>query len=453
MSTHDDPIQPLDWRQKQQQMERLGASVLQRAKAKGATQAQLSVGHTLGVSVEVRNQHIETLEFNCDRGLSLTVYKGKRKGRASTTDLSRQGVEKTIDAALAIATYSAEDPFAGLAEKNHLATEFPDLELHHPWQTSVGALIKLAKATEKVALDTDKRIINTEGSTVSSYEGLSLLANSHGFCGFNKGSRHSLSCVVIAADNNGMQRDYYYSANRSAKKLLSAETIGQQAARRTLERLNAKPAQQGRFPVLFSAEMARSLFSQLLSAISGGQIYRKTSFLVDALGQQLFPKWFNLTERPRLKGGHGSKNYDAEGVATLDKLIIDNGRLNQYLLSSYAARKLAMKTTGNAGGISNVSVSYDKNTSQAQLISRIKRGLLVTELMGRGVDLITGDYSCGAAGFWIENGEIVHPVNEITIAGHLTQMFRGIQAISGDVDTRSALETGSVFIDEMTVAI
>lgn len=453
MSTHDEVIQPLDWKKKQLEMEKLAGFILQSAKTKGASEVQLSLGNTQGVSVEVRNQQIETLEFNCDRGLSLTLYKGKRKGQASTTDLSKQGIEQTINAALSIASYTAEDPFAGLAEKQHLATEFPDLELYHPWQTSVGALIQLAKTSEKIALETDNRISNTEGGSASTYEGLSLLANSNGFCGFKKGTQHSLSCVVIAEDEKGMQRDYYYSSNRSAKKLLSAETIGKEAATRTLKRLNAKQAQQGRYPVLFSPEMARTVFSHLLSAISGGQIYRNTSFLVDALGQQLFPKWFNLKEIPLLKGGHASKSFDGEGVTTQEKYIVEEGRLNHFLLSSYSARKLAMQTSGNAGGTTNVSVSYDNDSNQADIISGIKQGLLVTELMGQGVNLVTGDYSRGAAGFWIENGEIIHPVSGITIAGNLLEMFSGIQTIGNDLDLRSALETGSMLINEMTIAI
>lgn len=453
MSTHSDVIQPLDWKKKKKEMENLAESILCQAKTKGASEAQLSLGNTQGVSVEVRNQQIETLEFNCDRGLSLTLYKGKRKGQASTTDLSKEGIEQTINAALSIATYTAEDPFSGLAEKQNLATEFPELGLYHPWQTSVEALIQQAKTAEKVALDTDKRITNTEGGSASTYEGLSLLANSNGFCGFNKGTQHSLSCVVIAEDEKGMQRDYYYSSNRSPEKLLSAEAIGSEAAHRTLKRLNSKPAKQGKFPILFSAEMARSIFSHFLSAISGGQIYRKTSFLVDALGQQLFPQWFYLREHPLLEGGHASKSFDAEGVATQDKYIVEKGKLNHFLLSSYSARKLSMETTGNAGGATNVKVNYENDTSQADIISTIKQGLYVTEMMGQGVNLVTGDYSRGAGGFWIENGEIVHPVSEITIAGNLSEMFAGMQTIANDLDTRSALETGSMLINEMTVAI
>ncbi len=452
MPQNKEIIQPLDWLKKQKEMEVLADFILEKAKSKGATEVKLSLGNTQGVSVEVRHQQIETLEFNCDKGLSLTVYKGKRKGQASSTDLTTQGIEQTIDAALSIAKYTAEDPFSGLAEKDLLATEFPDLDLYHPWLTSIEALIELAKNTEKVALDTDKQITNTEGSSVSTYEGLSLLANSAGFCGFKKGTQHSLSCVVIAEDEDGMQRDYYYSSERLPQKLYTPEVIGREAALRTLNRLHAKDAIQGKFPVLFSPDMAQSILSHFLSAVSGGQIYRKTSFLLDALGEQLFPEWFNLTEYPHLLQGHASKVFDGEGVKTTEKNIVENGVLKHYLLSSYSARRLAMKTTGNAGGVTNLKLTHH-NRNQAEIISDIKQGLLITELMGQGVNLLTGDYSRGAGGFWIENGEIVHPVKEITIAGNLKDMFLGLQTAGNDLDKRSALETGSLLIDEMTVAI
>jgi len=444
-------ITAFDCNEKKHELENLATKILNNISNKGAFTAQISMGLTQGVSLEVRKQQIETLEFNCDKGLTITVFEGLKKGHASTTDFSEEGLERTIEAALSIAHYAAEDPCAGLADKELLATEFKELELYHPWETSIDEMISLALKTEKATLEFDDRISNTDGCSISTYEGLSLLSNSQGFMGFKKGTRHSLSTVAIASDDSGMQRDYYYSSNRDAKLLEAGEAIGVKAASRTVAKLNAGTPESGKWPVIFSPEMARSLFGHFLSAIQGGQIYRKSSFLVDAIGRDIFPSWLSLKEEPHIINGHASKTFDAEGVATHPKYFVENGVLSQYLLSSYSARRLSMKTTGNAGGISNVRISHQE-MDQKELIQSVSKGLLVTELMGQGVNMVTGDYSRGASGFWIENGKIQYPVRGVTIAGNLSNIFAGITQIGNDIDTRSALYTGSVLVDEMTVA-
>jgi PmbA protein len=452
MSLNTEQLKAMDWQHHQQQMLNLSDRILEMVKQKGATSAKLSIGNSQGVSVEVRQQQVESLEFNRDKGLSLTVYKGQQKGTASTTDFSDQGLQQAISAALSIAEFTQPDPFSGLPEEAQFATDFKDLELYYPWQTSVTDLVDLATSIESAGINTDKRICNSEGGSVNTHESVKLIATSNGFRGFKKATNHSANCVLIAEDNDGLQRDYYYSSSRNPENLLSASEIGVTAAERTVAKLGAKQAKQGKFPVVFSPEIARGIMGHFLSGISGSQLYRKSSFLMDSLDEHIFPDWFWLNEQPHLLSGLASSTFDAEGVATMQKYILHQGCVKSYLLSCYSARKLNLNSTANSGGAFNLNCSY-QDISQQQLLSGIKDGLLVTELMGQGVNLVTGDYSRGAGGFWIKDGKISHPVKEITIAGNLKQMFKGIQGISNDLDDRSSLLIGSMLIDEMTVAI
>ncbi len=452
MTQNTEQLAAMDWTTHQREMENLADKLLTMAQQKGATSSRVSISNSQGVSVDVRQQQVDSLEFNRDKGLSLTIYKGQQKGNASTTDFSEKGLQQTVNAAMSIAEFTQADPFAGLPDTELFATEFTDLQLYYPWHTSVSELIQQAKAVELAGTSTDKRICNSEGGSVSTHEAVSFLATSNGFRGFKKGTNHTLSCVLIAEDEEGLQRDYYYTTHRDSDKLMAVDQVGIMAANRTLSRLGAKQAKQGKFPVVFSAEIARGIVGHYLSAITGSQLYRKSSFLVDSLGKQIFPDWFCLKEQPHLISALASSNYDADGVATSDKLILENGRVNCYLLSCYSARKLNMQTTANAGGTFNLHCSH-QDLTQADMIADIKDGLLVTEVMGQGINLVTGDYSRGAGGFWIKNGKISHPVKEITIAGNLAEMFSGIQAMANDLDYRSSVVVGSMLIDEMTVAI
>ena len=452
MPENTEQLEAMDWQNHQQQMMHLSDRILEMVQQQGATSAKLSISHSQGVAVEVRQQQVDSLEFNRDKGLSLTVYKGQQKGTASTTDFSDQGLKQAISAALSIAEFTQPDVYSGLPEPELYANNFKELELYYPWKTSVSDLVKLATAIESAGVNTDSKISNSEGGSVNTHESVSLIATSNGFCGFKKGTSHSASCVLIAEDSDGLQRDYYYSSSRNPQNLLSANTIGSEAATRTVAKLGAKPAKQGKFPVIFSAEMARGIMGHFLSGISGSQLYRKSSFLLDSLGEKIFPDWFWLQEQPHLLSGLASTNFDAEGVATKQKYLLQDGVVGSYLLSCYSARKLEMNSTANAGGAFNLNCSY-QDISQADLISGIKDGLLVTELMGQGVNLVTGDYSRGAGGFWIKDGKITHPVKEITIAGNLKQMFASIEAVANDLDRRSSLVIGSMLIKEMTIAI
>ncbi len=444
-------IEPMEVEQAQQKMTIVAEKLLQMAKSQGATAASVSVGNSQGLSIEVRHAQVETLEFNRDSGITVTVYLDQKKGSASTSDPSDLSLQRIVDAALSIAKYTGEDPFAGLAEAELYPESYPDLDLDHPWETSIEQLIDMAKETESYGQQVDERIVNSDGASLSSHENLSLRANSNGLLAFAKGSRHSKSCVLIAQDEQGMERDYYYTTARRAKDLLSCQEVGVMAGQRTVARLGAGKATQGYFPVIFSAEVAKGLIGHYLSATSGGSLYRKTTFLVDSLGKQVFPDWFELHEQPHLKRGLSSAVFDSDGVATRDKYLVQKGQVNSYLLSCYSARKLKMETTGNAGGAFNLKVSHGLK-SQQQLISDINEGLLVTEVMGQGINLVNGDYSRGAGGFWIKNGKISHPVKEITIAGNLADMFKNIVEVGNDLDYRSGVVTGSILIDGMTVA-
>ncbi len=429
----------------------LAAGVLERCRACGASQAEVSINEGSGLSVNVRLGEVETVERTGDRGVAVTVYFGQRKGTASTADLQPSSLEATVDQACAIARFTEEDTAAGLADAELMAHEFPDLDLWHPWDIDADTAIALAVQAEAAGRAADPRISNSDGAGVSSGQSLAVYANSHGFVGAERSTQHSISCSLIAGKNDGMQRDYWYTAALDADELESAAQVGRHAAERTLARLQPCALATGDYPILFAPEMARSLIGHLLGAVSGGALYRRASFLLDSVGTRLFPDWLSIIERPQLRRGLRSAAFDAEGVATRDQDLVRDGILTRYVLGSYSARKLGLATTGNAGGIHNLFVSANAEGGAAMLRA-MGRGLLVTELMGQGVNTITGDYSRGAAGFWVENGEVAHPVDEVTIAGNLRAMFQAIEAVSDDVDRRSHIQTGSILVGKMTVA-
>ncbi len=429
----------------------LAETVLTSAAAKGATAAEVGFNKGTGLSVQVRMDEVEKLQYHRDQGASLTVYFGHKKGFASTGDLSQQALEDTLDAACRIARFTAEDEFNGLADAELMATDIPELDLYHPWALSADEAIELALTSEATARGHDARIVNSDGAGVDSYAGLGLYANSHGFSGTSTSTSHSLSCSVVAQDGESMQRDYWYDSSCQPGALASAESIGLQAAQRTVRRLNGRGLSTREVPVIYVPELARGLVGSLVSALSGGSQYRKATFLLDAQGQQVFPDFVQLHERPHLPQQAGSRAYDSEGVATRDREIVLDGKIQDYFLSSYSARKLGRQTTGSAGGSGNLLLDHT-GVSYTDMLKQMGTGLLVTELIGHGGNPITGDYSRGAAGFWVENGEIQYPVEEITIAGNLKTMFRGIQAIGTDIDTRGRVQCGSILLDKMTVA-
>jgi len=433
------------------QLEQAAEIALQQATKQGASAAEVGVSHSSGLSVTVRQGDVETLEHNNDKGLGVTVYFGQTKASASTSDLRPEAISDTVKAACGIAQHTQADEFAGLADASLMATSFPDLSLYHSWDVSAEQAIEIAMECEQAGFDVDSKINNSEGATVSSHQGGRIYANSHGFVGSSTSTRHSLSCTLIADDERGMQRDYWYDIARDAADLDSALAIGQRAARNTLRRLNARTIKTGTYPVIFAAEIAPSLFSQLISAIRGGALYRKSTFLLDHLGKQIFPEFIHIHEQPYLLKALGSAAYDGEGVATQTRNIVQEGVLQGYVLDSYSARKLNMTTTANSGGVHNLTIDSG-DLDFAALLKEMGTGIVVTETMGMGVNIVTGDYSQGAAGFWVENGEIQYPIDEFTIASNLKDMFMGIQAIGNDVEKRGNTRTGSVWINEMTVA-
>lgn len=437
-------------------LKNLSTEVLRLAKNNGATAAEAEVNLGFGQNVSVRMGETETIEYNRDKGVSVTVYFGQQRGNASTSDLSPQALQDTVAAACNIARYTAQDEFCGLADPALMAKDIPDLDLHHPWLLSVEQAIDLAKDCEAAARTVDRRITNSEGASVSTYEGLFAYANSHGFAQGYPSSRHSISCSVIAEEDEAMQRDYWYSSARSADDLDAPQFIGRLAGQRAVRRLGCKRIKTVQVPVLFEAPLASGLISHLVSAISGGNLYRKSTFLLDTLGKQVMSPIVNITEDPHLKRGLASAPFDNEGVATKPRTLVQEGVLQGYMLSSYSARKLGMSSTGNAGGNHNLIVSPAgadaTNLSFEGLLKTMGTGLLVTELLGHGLNMVTGDYSRGAAGFWVENGVILHAVEEITIAGNLQEMFKHIVAIGNDVLVQGSKQTGSILIESMTVA-
>ncbi|MEO8778743.1 MAG: metalloprotease PmbA [Rhodanobacter sp.] len=433
----------------------LAEDVIHRARAAGASQAEVAASIATGLSVNVRLGEVETVEHTRDRGFGLTVYFGQRKGSASTADLNPDSIQATLDQACAIARYTEADPAAGLADATRMATAFPDLDLWHPWDIDTAQAIELGMQIEDAGR-AHAGISNSDGAGVQAGQGLSVYANSHGFVGRERGTRHSLSLALIAGDDNGMQRDYWYDSVRAASDFMDAKALGDTAAERTLARLGARSLSTRQCPVLFAPELARGLMGHLLGAVSGGSLYRRASFLLDHVGQPVMPAWLGIHERPHVSRGQGSANFDAEGVATRDSALVENGVLARYVLGSYSARKLGLASTGNAGGVHNLIVesgaSDGERSDFAGMLRRLGTGLLLTEAMGQGVSIITGDYSRGAAGFWVEDGQIAYPVEGITIAANLREMFAGIVAVGTDVDPRSHVLTGSILVGRMTVA-
>jgi PmbA protein len=437
------------------ELESLAHAALERARRAGASACDCDVSEGYGLSVTVRKGGPDTIEHNRDRSIGVTVYLGDRpkvrRGHASTSDFARAALEQTVDAAAAIARHTAEDDCAGLPDAELLAREQPDLDLFHPWEISTEEAVELARRCEAAAFAVSKKIRNSEGATVSAQQTQFVFANSLGFVGGFSGSRHWLSCAVIAEDKGLMQRDDWYSASRLPGKLADARALGRYAGQRAAARLGARKMATRQAPVLFEAPVAVGLIGHFVSAVTGGNLYRKTSFLVDTLGKQVFSPLVAIDERPHEPQGMASSPFDEEGVATIERPIVRAGLVEGYFLGSYAARKLGMKSTGSAGGHHNLVVRSEGPDFEGML-KTMGRGLLVTELLGQGVNPVTGDYSRGAAGYWVEGGEIAFPVEEITIAGNLNQMFKQIAAIGSDVVVRSGRSTGSILVESMTIA-
>lgn len=425
--------------------------VLDRAREGGAEQAEVSVSSSLAREAGVRLGEVEVLEEARDRGVRVTVYCRQCNGSASTGDLRPEVIDECVDRALAIARHTQIDKASGLADARLMATEFPDLDLWHPVDVPMADLIARAIELEDAGRSADSRIQNSEGASVSSEAAVGVYANSHGFLGTSRGTRYTQSCVLIAGDEAGLQRDYDWDSSRWFDRLASPEVTGAEAARRTVRRLGARRVPTGKVPVMFAPEVARGLISHLVGAVSGGNLYRRASFLLDAVGQQVLPGWASLIETPRLPGGAASSCYDGDGVATRESALVADGQLLRYVLSNYSARRLGLETTANAGGVRNMALTGASHGPQ-EMLKLMGTGLLVTEVMGQGVNLVNGDYSRGAAGFWVEDGEIAWPVEEITIAGQLRDMLGNLRAAGTDIDTRRNIHVGSLLVDQMTVA-
>ncbi len=433
-----------------EKLENLVQSCLDEAKKQGAHSAEASVNIGHGFAVTARLGEVETLEHNNDRGLGVTIYVDNKKGSASTTSFKPAAIKDAVTAACNIAKFTQKDESAGLADADRMATELIDLDLDHPWQLTTEQALEIAVDCENAARQHEK-ISNSDGTTVNTSRGTSVYGNTHGFLGAYSSTRHSLSCVMIAEQNNSMQRDYWFTTSRNPTNLESPVDVGNKAAERTKNRLGAKKLTTQTTPVIFEANVSKSLLSHLVSAISGGALYRKASFLLDHLDKKVFSDFITITEDPFIKQGLGSSSFDAEGVATKARTLVENGVLKGYILSSYSARKLGMQSTGNAGGVHNLAIQPG-NKNLDELLRDMQKGLLVTELIGHGVSNVTGDYSRGAVGYWVENGEIQYPVEEITIAGNLKDMYQNIATVGNDVDVRSNIIAPSILIDGMTVA-
>lgn len=443
--------QKKDIRQHAEELKNTLVYVLDEAKKLGATSAEAGISIESGLSTTVRLGSVETIEFNHDKGLGLTVYMGHKKGSISSTDFRKEALQTVIQAACNIAKYSEEDPFAGIADKENLAKEIPDLDLYHPFDITPEQAIQYARECEDAARSFDARISNSEGASLSSHQKFRVYGNSHGFLGAYPTTSHSMSCAVIANAAGLMQRDYDYTVSRDPKHLDSWVKVGKKAAERTLSRLSARKIKTTAAPVLIASEIAPGLIGNFIAAISGGALYRQSSFLLDSLGKRIFPDFVQMEEMPHLLGALGSAPFDSEGVATKQHDIVRDGILKSYVLASYSARKLGLKTTGNAGGLHNLKISHS-GLNRDELIKKMGRGFIVTEMMGHGVNLVTGDYSRGAAGFWVENGEIQYPIEEMTIAGNLKDMFLNLVAIGNDTEKRSNIQTGSLLIEKMMIA-
>ncbi len=432
-------------------LQQIAADVLKHAREKGASACEIEVSHGYGQTVTVRKGEVDTIEYNRDKGLSVTAYIGKKKGHAGSSDLSPKAVADTVEAALSIARFTAEDDCAGLADPELLCREVHDLDLFHPWDLPAERAIEMARECEAAAFRLDKRVVNSDGAGVSCQQNQFVLANSLGFMGGFPGSRHYISCAVIAGEGKNMWRDDWFVSKRSPDELPSVEAVGDYAGRRALSRLRSRKIDTTTVPVLFEAPVANGLLSHFIGAVSGSSLYRKASFLLDSLGKQVFSPIVDIVERPHLPRGMASSYFDDDGVATHDRDVVRAGALQGYFLSTYSARKLGLKSTGNAGGNHNLILKPGEHDLPG-LIRQMGRGLFVTELMGHGINLVNGDYSRGAAGFWVEGGEILYPVEEITIAGNLRDMFKGVVAIGNDTLVRGGRECGSVLIDQMTIA-
>jgi PmbA protein len=435
----------------QRALEDIVALVLDEARKCGADQAEAAASHDIGLSVTARLGDVENLEYTNDRGLGVTIYAGSRKGSASTSDFSAESLREAVAKACSFARYTAPDKYAGLADSELMASDPPQLDLEFPWDLDAETAIELAVECEDAARTFDRRITNSEGATVATNSGVRAYGNSHGFMGSYRKTSHSMSCVVVGETDGDMERDHWYSAARDPRDLDSPKSIGITAARRTVERLGARKIRTVKAPVLFAPEIARGFIGHAIGAISGGAQYRRSSFLLDAAGQRIFPDFLRIEERPHLPKGLASAPYDAEGVATRDRDIVVDGVLQGYILSSYSARRLGLATTGNAGGAHNLIVPGNAGDMK-ELLQLMGDGLLVCELIGQGVNGVTGDYSRGAVGFWIENGEVAYPVHEVTIAGNLKDLYRQIRAIGRDQDVRGGIRCGSLLVDGMTIA-
>ncbi|MBT6539263.1 MAG: metalloprotease PmbA [Francisellaceae bacterium] len=446
---------PFTAEEKIAELKNLVSDVIIAAKKAGADDVEVGVGCTKGISVEVRLGEIETIEHHQDKGISLITYIGKKKGGVSINDFSRTALKESIDAALNIAKYAEVDEYAGIAESDLLATQVQDLDLFHPNEFSPLEAIELAKLAEDSAMSFDPRITNSDGASYSNSLKYKVYGNSNGFVGGYPSTSYYLSTVAIAKDENGtMERDYDYTVSREFDNLANAEDVGKNAARHTLSRLGSKKISTTKLPVIFSAKCATGLVGHFLSAISGGAIYRKSSFLLDKIKSEIFPEFINVFERPHILKGLGSSPFDSDGLPTMDQSFIESGILQKYILSVYSARRLNMKPTANSGGVHNLSFSGDdKHTmSKKDLIQSMDKGIIVTELMGQGINIVTGDYSRGATGFYVENGEIQYPVSEITIAGNLMSMFKQVSLLGNDLETRGNIAVGSILLDEMMIA-
>lgn len=434
-----------------QQLEDFAQFVLDEAEKQGADQAEVAASHDVGLSTTARLGDVESLEYTNDRGIGITVFKDRKKGNASTSDFSPAALREAVSKACTFARYTAPDEHSGLADNTLMAIDAPDLDLAHEWNIPSDAAIEMAIQCEQVARSHDSRISNSEGATVSTNSSIRAYANSHGFIASYPKTSHSVSCVVVGESDGNMERDYWYSAARDADDLESVETIGRTAAERTISRLGAQKIKTDTAPVLFAPEVARGFLGHAIAAIAGSAQYRRSSFLLDAVGEKIFPSFLQIQERPHIEKGMASAPFDAEGVATSDRNIVSDGILQGYVLSSYSARRLGLQTTGNAGGAHNLLVPGNAGGLN-ELIKEMGRGLLVHELIGHGVNAVTGDYSRGAVGFWIENGEVKHPVHEVTIAGNLHDLYQRIALIGNDQDLRSGIRCGSLLVDEMKIA-
>lgn len=422
------------------------------AKKHGMDQSEVSLHQGTGISVTARQQELETVEKHNDAQFVISVYKDHKTGSASSADMTEQGIRATVDAAISIAKFTGADDCLGLADADRMATDLRDLDLNHEWNVGVDQMVGIALECENAAVNASELITNSEGASVNSYSGSAVYANSHGFVSNSNGSQHSVSCSVIGSQNDSMQRDYWYDSNRNAALLASAESIGSKAAERTIARLGARQIPSCEATVIYDPQMAKSLIGHLMGAVKGGAIYKKASFMLDKVGQDILPDFMTIAENPHRPGASGSAMFDGEGVATPEyRAIVESGRLNSYVLGSYTARKLGLQSTANSGGVRNLTVTNTGQTLE-ELLAQMGTGLLLTELIGSGINMVTGDYSRGAAGYWVENGELQYPVEEITVAGNLNDMYRNIVAIGSDVDDRGNTECGSIVVENMTIA-